>query len=447
VNHFEFVAIGVAVALAATGQVAWGQPTSPPPTAPPSTQTTPAATPGVAGLTIAQAIQLALTRNERSRIADLNVTVSEANVQKARSAFLPTLSATGNDTVHWRGTTNTANGALTLSQPLIEPSAWPLYSQAKHQLSSTRAQTIDDKRVLAFDAAKAFFNVLLADEVLQAARRKLDTSRADVADTNAQVKAQLVSSNDVTRAQIDLASSEREVASDQGALDQAYVQLALLLNERVAGGLEVPQDLLAAGIRPLPVADRLVDQSINLRPDLRARKDSALAAHDFAREPRMRWFPTLGVTGQFLVNSRATDAPADDHTDASLALSASWVLYDASERYADARSRDAQAAIADLNTDNLIRTIDAEVRTAAVTLQSAQQQLTAANDAMIAARKSADETAILYHQQLARAIELLDANDQRFTAEVNYAVAQFSVATAYLALRQAMGLDPIGDLP
>jgi outer membrane protein TolC len=121
------------------------------------------------------------------------------------------------------------------------------------------------------------------------------------------------------------------------------------------------------------------------------------------------------------------------------------VLYDAGERYADARSRDAQVAIADLNTDNLIRTIDAEVRTAAVALQSAQQQLTAANDAMIAARKSADETAILYHQQLARAIELLDANDQRFTAEVNYAVAQFSVATAYLALRQAMGLDPLGN--
>lgn len=437
-------AVGVIVALAATGQAAWGQPSV---TAPASSQTTPAATPGVQGLTIEQAIQLALSRNERSRIADLNVTIAEAGVQKARSAFLPTLSANGNDTLHWRGQANTANGAVTLSQPLIEPTAWPLYSQAKHELSATRSQTIDDKRVLAFEAAKAFFNVLLADEVLQAAKRKLETSRADVADTNAQVKAQLVSSNDVTRAQIDLASSEREVASDQGALDQAYVQLALLLNERIAGGLAVPQQLLAAGVRPLAGADHLVDTSISQRPDLRARKDLARAAHDFAREPRMRWFPTLGVAGQFTVNSRATDAPADDHTDASLALTASWVLYDAGERYADAKSRDAQAAISDLTTDNLIRTIDAEVRTAAVTLQSAQQQLTAANDAMLAARKSADETAILYHQQLARAIELLDANDQRFTAEVNYAVAQFSVATAYLELRQAMGLDPIGDLP
>ena len=64
---------------------------------------------------------------------------------------------------------------------------------------------------------------------------------------------------------------------------------------------------------------------------------------------------------------------------------------------------------------------------------------------MTASRKSADETAILYHQQLAKAIELLDANEQRFAAEVNFAVAQFAVASAYLALRQAMGLDPIGE--
>ena len=64
--------------------------------------------------------------------------------------------------------------------------------------------------------------------------------------------------------------------------------------------------------------------------------------------------------------------------------------------------------------------------------------------AMDASRKSATETAVLYKQGLAKAIELIDANDQRFVAEVNYAEAEFTVANAYLALRQAMGLDPLG---
>ena len=60
------------------------------------------------------------------------------------------------------------------------------------------------------------------------------------------------------------------------------------------------------------------------------------------------------------------------------------------------------------------------------------------------ARQNVDETAILYRQGLAKAIELVDANDSRFTAEVNDATAEFAMAQAYLSLRQALGLEPLG---
>lgn len=63
------------------------------------------------------------------------------------------------------------------------------------------------------------------------------------------------------------------------------------------------------------------------------------------------------------------------------------------------------------------------------------------------ARRSATEAEILYRQGLAKAIELIDANDQRFNAEVNYATSEFNVATAYLALRRATGLDPLEGTP
>ena len=426
-------AVGVLLAVVVTGGVSVAQPA-------------PGSAPAGPALKLEDAIQLALHRNERAKIAELDIVVAEAAVSRARSSFLPVLSANGNDTLHLHGDpTNTAQATLNLNQPLISPSAWPLYSQAKHQLAGQRAQSTDDKRQIAFDTANAFINVLLREQVLKAAQRKLETAKADLADTDAQVKAQLVSSNDVTRAQIGMSSSVREVASDQGTVDDAYVQLALLLNQRITSGLEIPAALLEAGARPIAAADSLVATSLKQRPDLVARQEAALAAHDFAREPRMRWFPSLGFNGQLSATSEADRD--NNHLDGSIGLSASWTLFDAGVRTADARSRDAQAEISDLTTLNLVRTIDAQVRSAALSLLSAQQASLAANDAMIASRKSADETAILYHQQLAKAIELLDANEQRFEAEVNYAVAQFSVANAYLALRQAMGLDPIGDLP
>ena len=88
--------------------------------------------------------------------------------------------------------------------------------------------------------------------------------------------------------------------------------------------------------------------------------------------------------------------------------------------------------------------MDAQVRSAVALLVSAQAAFHVAEDSVKFARQNVDETAILYRQGLAKAIELVDANDSRFTAEVNFASAEFVMAQAYLTLRQALGLDPLG---
>src|SRR5262245_53948784 len=178
--------LGVVVAV----RVAAGQPAP-----------TPAPTAAPGALRLDQAIRLAETRNERAKIADLDIVVAEAGVSKAWVAFLPALVASGNNTLH-AGTSphDTAGAQLQLNQPLIQPSAFPLLSEAKHSLAAQEAQSADDRRQLAFDTAKAFFAVLLAEQVVQAAQRKLDTAKADLNDTEEQVRAQLVSTNDVTRA-------------------------------------------------------------------------------------------------------------------------------------------------------------------------------------------------------------------------------------------------------
>ena len=162
-------------------------------------------------LTLEDAIQLALTRNERAAIAELNVVVADAGVDegaRSRSCRCSPRTATTRYRPRDKPTGDDHAAALTFNQPLIAPSAFPLLRPGQaHARRRSSAQSDRRPRQLAFDAAQAYFNVLLADQVVQAAQKKLDTAKADVADTDAQVKAQLVSSNDVTRAQIGLASS------------------------------------------------------------------------------------------------------------------------------------------------------------------------------------------------------------------------------------------------
>ena len=405
-----------------------------------------------APLTFEDAVRFALSRNERARISDLNVVGAEASLEHARTAFLPTLTLSGNDTFRPNPaerngvptqTRNSATGTATLNQPLVNASAWPLYSQSKALLEGQRAQTIDDKRVLAFDAAHAFFAVLNAEAVLTAAQRRADSAGANLADTQARAQAQLTSSNDVTRAQIDVNDASRELELDHGNLENALVQLSFVINATVNGEVGRPENLLRAAEQTLPSAQQLGQLALSKRPDVLSKRYSADAAHDFADEPLLRLVPTVSLTGQAqaLTNPPATGRWIDE----TLGATATWTIYDAGARYADKHLRDAHASIADLNVRALVRTVDVAGARARRPCSRAQQAaFQQAERGAVAARKSADETAILYKQGLAKAIELVDANDSRFLAEVNDASAEYSMAEAYLNLRQALGLDPLG---
>ena len=404
-------------------------------------------------LPLERAIELAATRNERARIAELNVAISSAAVQRATGAFLPSLNMNANDTqrpddIVRAGTpSNIANASVTLSQPIFNATAFPLLGQARQNLEAQKSQSVDDKRILAFDAARAFIAVLQADAVLRAAQQKLDASRANLGDTRARADAQLSSTNDVTRSEIEVATSERELELDKGALRLTYYQLSFTLNAAVSTTLAPPTALLARARVAPPAADALVRSAVARRPDLVAKKHLAFAAHDFAQEPLLRLIPTVNASGTFTLTSNLPTVMGVQArpNDEFLGLTLGWQIFDAGVRYADKRSRDASANIADLNADVLLRTIDTQVRTAHVTLEASQAALAAAERSMKAAEKSSAETLILYRQGLAKAIELVDSAEQKFLAEVSFATAEFSVALAYLALRQAAGLDPLGE--
>lgn len=431
--------IGMATALLACSFSAGGiaRAAGPPPDAPPQ---------GGYALTLDQAVQLTLTRSERAKISDLNVAVADAAVEKAFATFLPALVASASGTQHAavvKPPSNSGQAALTVSVPLLNASAFPLYAQTRRLADAQRAQNVDDKRLLGYSAASAFFAVLNAQDIVTAALRQLDNARANLASTQARSQAQLSSSNDATKAQVDMSGARREVESDKGVLENALVQLAFVVYAPIPQSLVPPGPTLDAAGKSLTSLENLVRFATDHRPDVQVVRYQSMAAHDFADEPLLRLVPTLGVQGQVL-ETTADSALTGRHDDETLTGTATWTIFDNGARYADKHSRDAQADIADLNYRLVLRTVDEQVHGASVLLASAQSAFLVASDTVKYARQNVDETEILYKQGLATALELVIANDSRFTAEVNYATAQFTMAQVYLSLRQALGLDVLG---
>lgn len=408
-------------------------------------------------LSIEQAVQLALERHERARAATLQVEAAEARVGRARAFFFPDLTLVGNYTRRASETVREVGGdrvtiqrrnalspRATVRLTLFDARSLPLYRQASRERDAARLTAADDRRLLAFEAADAFLLTLGAGQVLEAARRRLELAGNSLADAQARFAAQLVSSNDVTRAELELAIARHEATRTQGEVEDARLQLGYLLDTPVEGALAPPVALLQIAAAPPGEAGPLIAAAQRDRPDLAAEQQRAAALDEAAQEPLRRLVPSLEMNGQYRMTNEGGLSGRD--RDWSVGLDLTWNLYDGGALWAERTERRALARIAGLEAQAAQRRAALEVRTALVALASQQAAIDQAQVAAGVARENAAQTAELYRQGLASALAVADANARLFEAEVALVREQYGVALAYLDLRAALGLNPLEEL-
>lgn len=406
-----------------------------------------------APLTIEQALELARTRNERAQVAKWQATAAQARVDRARSFFLPELSLIGRYTRRLHETRRTIAGESVVTQAqnrldafaslrmtLLDPRGFPLYAAAKHDAEAERLNASEAQRLLAFETGQVFVNALSLAHVEDAASRRLELARHNLREAQARFEAQLVSSNDVTQARLEVATANRARVRAQADRAAAVLMLGFLTGSEI-DGLASPDVLLAEAVAARPGPQEL-EAAQRERIDLRALKARADALEAQAVEPLMRLLPALNFAGQYQV----TNDPGiiGRNADGFAALELGWTLFDGGERYAERRERLAQAKAARLNAEALSRGLGAELKTAAVALDAARAALDEAQVAFEAAEQNAKERSILYQQGLSSALELANANVLRFDAQVALARERFALALALFDLRAAQGLGPLG---
>jgi outer membrane protein TolC len=401
-----------------------------------------------APLTLEAAIDLALHHNERAGKASQRVEVAAGGLDRARAAFLPTLVGQGNGA--WAkpadrdGRNLSGDVQFTLNQPIVNASAFPLYWQSKHNLAAERWGAVEDLRTLSFDTANAFLTALASEQLLAAARGRLDRAQADRADTETRVAGGLNSTNDLTRATLAVATAQSQVDNAQGSLERAYLQLAFLVGQPVKGPLVAPERTTNNARKNVWKPEEVEKRAEARRPDLLSAEEHTLSLYDGAKEPLYRLLPTLGFSAQ--LRQLIDPGPSQNNpTSGNLSLTMTWVVYDAGIRYADRRTRLAQAASAALDEHTLRRSIATDIAVALAQLHAARAVLKTQEEAVKTAQSNTDETEILYKQGIARAIELTDANATRYDAETALALAKLSMEEAYLELRFALGLGVVTD--
>jgi len=401
-----------------------------------------------ASLSLEQAVQAAVEHHERAAIARAERRAASARVGQAWSVLLPSLrldlerseyasegGASGSSSYEgWEARA----GA---SQLLFDAQALPLVGQARH---SSRAAALDERselRALAFESAAAFLDAYSLHQVARAAAERLELARRSLAEIQVRREAGLVGSNDLTRAELELASAEREWVQARGQARSGLLRLESLTGPLESDSLATPEELLILSAQ-VPAPDSR-DTALALRPDLGAARERALAARSAAREPLTRWVPDLSVGAGTWTDESEDFGAADEHWNWGLSLG--WSVFDGGLRLAQYGERRALERSARLRADWLERQLDVELQLSRTALESAQAGLTRAEAAVRAARRNSEESTELYRQGLIRALEATDAAVQLFEAEVERTRAQVSQALAWLDLRAVRGLGPLED--
>lgn len=397
-----------------------------------------------APLTITRAIALAVERNERTAVAQTTIEAAEARLRQARSFFLPQVdinTAYRNDSAS--DTRQTLQSNAVVNQPLFNARAFPLVRQLRLEREATQLTAAEIRRLLGYDAADAFLVTLSFESVLLAAGNRREFARTSLEDVRARFEAGLVSSNDVTRAELELATAEREVAQAAGNVESSRIDLGNLLNEDVREPLQVPSELLTVAASTTAVDAPMIAAAQQRRNDIAAARARVAGLREFASEPSARFIPSLSLSAQ---TRDINDGPISTRNqDGFVGVAMNWQLFDAGLRSAQRAERTAIARGADLELQQALRDVDRQLRGSAVRLSTEQAALRQATAATTAARKNAAETNALYREGLATALELADANRQLFEAEVAEVTARFRMAQAYLALREASGVPATGD--
>jgi len=396
-------------------------------------------------LTVEQAIDLALQNNGTVRSALEERTGARARLEASRASLFPTIDLSASST-----TTRIEQGGLTDESTQRQSALsvdWLLLDNGQRDLRLRQASRSADlasqsaretvRRVI-FGTARAYYDVLRREELLQVADAQVERARTLLEVAKAQAEVGTAPAKDVLQAEADLANALVQQIQARNALRLAQSELKRLIGWEPTRPLpelvkiETPQELP-------PVADlnTLWARARTQRPDLRNAELSAQVSRlgvDIARNNSLL---------QVQVSLRGfREFDPTTRTQGSLQLLASYPLFDGGLTRANLRQAEADFRSAQFRLLQTERDAYAEVESAFLSYSESGERLQAARLALNAAQRNFEAARDSFQEGVGTIVEVLTAQLALVTAQTNFVQAVYDSVIAELQLKLAVG-DPL----
>ncbi|MDH3237614.1 MAG: TolC family protein [Deltaproteobacteria bacterium] len=296
--------------------------------------------------------------------------------------------------------------SFTIEQPVFAPHAYLGYEMARREAKAAGLDVSWKKEETVFQVLTAYLRVLTAKEFVAVARQGLSDAREHHRIAEVKEKAGTGLASDVLRARVFLASAESTKVTAESRFLLAQSGLGLAMGVRGGGRVDA-----SGPIPPLPEAGTIEERIATVRAnrsDLRAFSLRLANADTNVTLRKSEYLPTVGVMGAYQIDGQDGIFSPDNHT-WKVGVGLTWNLFDGLRREAEVGRASAEKAKAREHYRGAEDLAAFQVIQAHLSVEEAARRVEIARAAVAAAEEGTRLVKSRYENQLARMIDLLDA--------------------------------------
>ena len=374
------------------------------------------------------ALSSAYQNNPRIKAERQRLESTDEGVSQAVSGFRPTLSANynaGRQSTSFGGAADTTGDstlkALRLEQPIFRGGGtWSSYQSALQRVKSGQYELVAVEQRVMLDGVTAYMNVVATSAILELSRKNMDVLGEQLKAANTRFQVGEVTRTDVAQSEARVSDAKSRVISAEGDLLSAMATYERVVGVRPEGTLTVPDKL-----PELPAAlDEALERARAANPQLLAALHSAKASDYDVRTSQAALLPRVSLVGNLNRQSGAGAQGTSDFDQDKIGVEVAIPLYQAGAEYSRVREASATARQRSHESIDSRMSVDEAVTQSWEQLESAIAIITARNDQIKASTLALDGVKQEQQYGSRTVLDVLDAEQELFTARTNLVRAQ-----------------------
>ncbi|ASP37739.1 secretion protein [Bacterioplanes sanyensis] len=335
--------------------------------------------------------------------------------------------------------------SIEASQALFDLNSWYTYQSARAGDDAAAHQLQLAEQDLLLRAAKAYFDVLRAQENLSTAQAEEKAVGRSLEQTKQRFEVGLIAVTEVLEAQATYDLTAVNLIGQEAALDISYEALEVLTGERYSDVAPLRDDVQMQMPAPANVGE-WVSSGMEKYAGILLAQSNRESVRLQRNATRSNHLPTVKLVASYTDADQPSLADPTDSTSTAIGVQLSVPLLAGGSLYGQSKQAASQFAAADYQLESQRRQAKQNIRSLYRQVQTDVKNVKARKQAIASAESALEATETGYEVGTRNIVEVLDAQRNLFSAKRDYANARYDYIINLLNLKFYAGTLHEGDI-